>query len=64
MKKLRALYVSIVALLTLSAATAIYAQTTEEPPPAGTPVTMAVYYKVPPGKPSSGLPFTANITTR
>lgn len=50
MKKLRALYVSILALLTLSAASAIYAQTTEEPPPAGTPVTMAVYYKVPPGK--------------
>ena len=26
------------------------AQTTEIPPPAGSPVTMAVYYRVPPGK--------------
>jgi hypothetical protein len=50
MKKPLGLYLFIMTLWSLGAAATARAQTTELPPPAGTPVTMAVYYKVPPGK--------------
>jgi hypothetical protein len=50
LKKHLSLQILFFALLALSGGVAARAQTTELPPPAGTPVTMAVYYKVPPGK--------------
>ena len=50
MRKLLCITVLFLSLLSLGGATDLLAQTTELPPPAGTPVTMAVYYKVPPGK--------------
>jgi hypothetical protein len=50
MRKLLGIYVLFFSLLSLGGAAAARAQTTEIPPPTGTPVTMAVYYKVPPGK--------------
>lgn len=43
---LPAIFAAILALADYPA----FAQTTEIPPPADSPVTMAVYYKVPPGK--------------
>lgn len=48
MKKLLGLAIFVLSLLPL--ASPARAQTTDTPPPAGSPVTMAVYYRVPPGK--------------
>jgi hypothetical protein len=50
MKKLLGFYLFVMTLLSLGSTTAVFAQTTEIPPPAGTPVTMTVFYRVPPGK--------------
>jgi hypothetical protein len=49
MRKLLTLGLFLLSLLSLGGSPAS-AQTTEIPPPAGSPVTMAVYYRVPPGK--------------
>jgi hypothetical protein len=50
MKRLLRLHVLLLSLLSLGGGVTSRAQTTDIPPPAGTPVTMSVYYRVPPGK--------------
>jgi hypothetical protein len=50
MKKVAVLLALLFAFGFFFAGRAAVAQTTEAAPPADTPVTMAVYYKVPPGK--------------
>jgi hypothetical protein len=50
MKRLLRLPVLLLSLLSLGGGVTSRAQTTDIPPPAGTPVTMSVYYRVPPGK--------------
>jgi hypothetical protein len=49
MRTLLGLGLLLLSVLSVGAG-ATSAQTTEIPPPPGTPVTMAVYYRVPPGK--------------
>jgi hypothetical protein len=49
MRKLLGLGIFLLSVASLAGSPAS-AQTTEIPPPAGSPVTMAVYYRVPPGK--------------
>ena len=50
MSRLLGLYLFLVSFLTLGSGAIAKGQTTEAAPPLGSPVTMAVYYKVPPGK--------------
>lgn len=50
MKKVSSLPVLLLGFIFLFAGPAADAQTTEAAPPANSPVTMAVYYRVPPGK--------------
>jgi hypothetical protein len=50
MSRLLGLYLLLASFLTVGSGTIAKAQTTEAAPPPGSPVTMAVYYKVPPGK--------------
>jgi hypothetical protein len=50
MKRLLRVYVLLLSLWSLGGGVTSRAQTTDIPPPAGTPVTMSVYYRVPPGK--------------
>jgi hypothetical protein len=50
MNRLFGLYLFFASFLTLGSGVIAKAQTTEAAPPPGSTVTMAVYYKVPPGK--------------
>src|SRR5258708_12269980 len=50
MSKLFGLYLLLASFLPLGTSVITRAQTTEPAPAPGSPVTMAVYYKVPPGK--------------
>lgn len=50
MSRLLGLSLLLASFLTLGSGAIAKAQTTEAAPPPGSPVTMAVYYKVPPGK--------------
>lgn len=50
MKQILGIYLLVIGFFTFGAALSTPAQTTEAAPPAGSPVTMAVYYRVPPGK--------------
>jgi len=50
MRKYLGLYLLVFSLFSLGGGLTARAQTTEAAPPANSPVTMAVYYKVPPGK--------------
>lgn len=50
MSRFLSLYLLLASLLFLGSGAVVEGQTTEAPPPKGSPVTMAVYYKVPPGK--------------
>jgi len=50
MKKATVLNVFLLSVISLMGGMAAKAQTTEAAPPANSPVTMAVYYRVPPGK--------------